>query len=363
MKDKEHQQVIIIGGGPAGITAGLTLQSRGISCLIIDSHTTNLVKLGECIPPNALPLFKKIGLEKLLYHEEHQFYFGNQSLWGSNEISEKNFLFDKHNKGILLNRSFFETQIKEIAIHNKVKWLNGYSLHTIEKTTEKTKVVVKSKDNTLSFTCDYLIDATGRKASICRKMNVTKETIDQLASISFQFLVEEKIPSFVHTESYQNGWIYLAPAKAKMITVMIFTDIDLLPNKENEKGFVKKIINQSQLIRELLGGEIQEDQILELKTRIANTTFLRKPYGDNWIAVGDAAYSYDPISSYGITSAIAGGYYGAHALTEAISGKTEAFQVYQYIMENAFNAYTIKLKEQYKQEKRWAKEPFWTRRN
>ena len=144
---------------------------------------------------------------------------------------------------------------------------------------------------------------------------------------------------------------------------MIFTDIDLLPNKENEKGFVKKVINQSQLIRELLGGEIQEDQILELKTRIANTTFLQKPYGDNWIAVGDAAYSYDPISSYGITSAIAGGYYGAHALTEAISGKTEAFQVYQYIMENAFNKYTIKLKEQYKLEKRWEKEPFWIRRN
>ncbi|MGB0176435.1 MAG: hypothetical protein ACPF9D_04660 [Owenweeksia sp.] len=61
--------------------------------------------------------------------------------------------------------------------------------------------------------------------------------------------------------------------------------------------------------------------------------------------MGDAAYAYDPISSFGITSALAGGYYGGHALADTLGGRTDALKVYRYVMENAFNGYLEKLEK------------------
>ena len=362
MKDNTFFDVIIIGGGPAGIAAGLTLNSRNVSTVIVEANHDINSKLGECIPPNAYPLFQKMGLETLLTNEKHHLYYGNKSAWGDESFQEKIFLFEKHHKGILLNRSFFESQMRDIAEQNQINKLIGYTLYSLEKEETTTKIVLKSKTDTLTLFCNYVIDATGRKASVCRKIGVEKKELDQLTSLNFKYKVKEPIPFFVHTVSFENGWIYVSSSEENSVTVMIFTDLDLIPTKNKEKDFILDAINNSPLAPEVFQSALVSEDIYDLKTRVANTTCLDKPYGENWLAIGDAAYSFDPLSSYGITSALAAGYYGGHALANTILKEEQALDVYQYIMENAFNNYKIQLQEQYALENRWINSVFWKRR-
>ena len=106
----------------------------------------------------------------------------------------------------------------------------------------------------------------------------------------------------------------------------------------------------------------QTIQPFDLQILPTGTTALPKPYGQNWIAVGDAAYAFDPISSYGITSGIAAGYYGGNALADVITGKENSLEVYHYILETAFQKYLIALEYQYAAEAKWPTALFWKNR-
>jgi len=99
-----------------------------------------------------------------------------------------------------------------------------------------------------------------------------------------------------------------------------------------------------------------------LTTSTASTSYLAQRYGATWLAVGDAAFAYDPISSYGITSALEGGYYAGNAIADKFAGKAEALPAYDYLISSAFKIYNEMYLHQYRQEQRWPEEQFWKRR-
>ena len=81
------------------------------------------------------------------------------------------------------------------------------------------------------------------------------------------------------------------------------------------------------------------------------------------MAVGDAAFAYDPISSYGISSALGSGYYAGNAIADYLRGYKEAQLAYRMVTERAFFQYLHMLRHQYLQEQRWLNSPFWNRRH
>ena len=141
---------------------------------------------------------------------------------------------------------------------------------------------------------------------------------------------------------------------------MFFTLQELLPNRDNISSFLIKELNTTLHLSKIIRPAPEEFK--NVKVMPAGTSCLSTPYGDNWIAVGDAAYAYDPISSYGITSALASGFYAGQALASTLSGKSDAMPTYRYIVENAFKAYMQRLMNHYALENRWSNSPFWKNR-
>jgi len=141
---------------------------------------------------------------------------------------------------------------------------------------------------------------------------------------------------------------------------MFFTLQELLPNRDNISSFLIKELNTTLHLSKIIRPAPEEFK--NVKVMPAGTSCLSTPYSDNWIAVGDAAYAYDPISSYGITSALASGFYAGQALASTLSGKSDAMPTYRYIVENAFKAYMQRLMNHYALENRWSNSPFWKNR-
>ncbi|MBO3697351.1 NAD(P)/FAD-dependent oxidoreductase [Roseivirga sp. E12] len=358
--DKLHYNVSIIGGGPAGVATAIMLAARGVSHCIIEAQPEPTAKAGEALPPSARPLFRQLGIEDLLQHTSHSPYYGNMSCWGSNEFVQEEFIHHLHGHGYLLNRQHFESQLQSLMQKQATKFYSAYRLQHVEPANPGIKIEIANGVCSKSITSDFVVDATGRKASVCRRLGIEKEVYDDQFALSFRVKLKEPMARQIYIEAIDTGWWYAAPFGDKEMTLMFFTAKDLLPTKPNTVEFLQEAHHNTQHMPKSL--DLSQVETSMVKVMPAGTSSLQVPYGENWLAVGDAAYAYDPISSYGITSALASGYYAGHALSDHLAGQRDALVTYRYIMEKAFQGYLEKLFHQYDSEKRWSDGSYWKNR-
>jgi flavin-dependent dehydrogenase len=358
--DNQAYQVIIIGGGPAGIATSLSLSSRGISNCVVESDSIPKAKSGEAIPPNAKPLLKKMGIMHLVNDPKHTVYYGNKSCWGTSELEQKEFIQGIYGHGYLLDRFYFEQQLREHLKSHSAPIKEGVQFRKVLETSYGVEVLLDNGGQPETIHAKYIVDATGRKASVCRQLGISKVKMDHQFAITLHLSLSQEIEHEVLIEATENGWWYAAPQHDKELTIMFFTLLELLPNKYDIKSFIQReLANSIHLSKIIQVDTFQYDQIKIMPT---GTSRLDVPYGKNWIAVGDAAFSYDPISSYGITSALASGFYAGHALAASLLDEKDAMAAYRYVMETTFDTYIEKLKHQYAQENRWENSIYWKNR-
>jgi 2-polyprenyl-6-methoxyphenol hydroxylase-like FAD-dependent oxidoreductase len=167
--------------------------------------------------------------------------------------------------------------------------------------------------------------------------------------------------SFTLVEAVRSGWWYSARLPDEKLMVVYFTDCDLLDHK------VLKTSGWFALLRET---EHTSNRVLE-----GDYSPLAKPHmlaahgarldvvsGERWLAVGDAAAAYDPLSSYGISSALGAGFYAASAIVDFLAGNQDALPAYRRIIEQSYAQYLSLHQDYYALERRWPDELFWRRR-
>ena len=174
-------------------------------------------------------------------------------------------------------------------------------------------------------------------------MNLTTPQI-QVKNTAFHLFVE----IVMWWMGIENNW----PSNPAQNQLQVKTPIHpLFLSKELEKSIhISKIIEGASL------------DFSTIKIMPTGTSRLDVPYGDYWIAVGDAAFSFDPISSYGITSALGSGFYVGHALACQLLKEEDAMTTYRYVLENIFEVYLEKLRNHYALEHRWKEKPYWKNR-
>ena len=85
--------------------------------------------------------------------------------------------------------------------------------------------------------------------------------------------------------------------------------------------------------------------------------------GEGWLAVGDAATAFDPLTSYGITSALAGGLQAAEVIKKALDGTSQEVARYAAQIRAIYAGYRKTQIAYYRLERRWPTSPFWSRRS
>ena len=78
MADSECD-VAIVGGGPAGATAALTLARAGLLVFLIEGLRYERPRVGETLPPSAQPLLHRLGLWEAFAQLDSTPSFGTQS--------------------------------------------------------------------------------------------------------------------------------------------------------------------------------------------------------------------------------------------------------------------------------------------
>jgi flavin-dependent dehydrogenase len=102
--------------------------------------------------------------------------------------------------------------------------------------------------------------------------------------------------------------------------------------------------------------------LVEVRVRNASTGLLEKIAGPGWLAVGDAASVYDPLSAAGIGKALHSGLEAASAIHRHLSGNNVCINEYAVTIREQFQKYLEQRNYYYHKERRWVQNLFWQRR-
>jgi flavin-dependent dehydrogenase len=111
---------------------------------------------------------------------------------------------------------------------------------------------------------------------------------------------------------------------------------------------------------------IQKHELLldgEIRIVQAESSFLDRVAGDAWLAAGDAAASFDPLSAQGITSAVNSGLDAASAAAAWLSGDRKAALAYADRVRRSYAEYLTHRSVYYRIERRWLNGEFWKSRH
>ncbi|NEP54757.1 MAG: NAD(P)/FAD-dependent oxidoreductase, partial [Moorea sp. SIO3C2] len=88
---------------------------------------------------------------------------------------------------------------------------------------------------------------------------------------------------------------------------------------------------------------------------------LDRTAGNGWLAVGDAASAFDPISSQGIYKALWDGLEAAKAIASYLRER-RGLEEYESLIASRFDNYLTQRNYFYQMERRWSTSAFWQRR-
>jgi len=152
---------VIIGGGPAGSAAAISLARLGYAVVLFDKSEYHTIRFGETLQPEAHKLLTHLGVWAQFISDNHFQSFGIQSAWGQDALYESNFIFNPFGHGWHLNRVRFDTMLVSAAEKAGVLVLRGSQIiRCCNNAKGQWSLSVLIKDKLHQFRAPFLIDAT-----------------------------------------------------------------------------------------------------------------------------------------------------------------------------------------------------------
>ncbi|MBB1303188.1 tryptophan 7-halogenase [Pseudoalteromonas sp. SR44-8] len=367
--------VVIIGAGVAGCIAALAL-CDSYQVTLIDKSEMPEERIGECLAPAARRILQQLDLLTEFENQlvanvltpQHLHNAGLQISWGQSTPYVTDNLSNPDGLGWRLDRQVFESFLREKALQRGVRCIWPAKLAHSEYQGQRWQITLTQlqQEQTINIASQFVIDATGREAHFAKKYTARKQH-DRLISCwaTVANTIENQLGSICAT---QNGWWYSAPLPNQRRVLAFQTDPDLLTKglQRDAKLFTQHAqcyANQAKIL------DVCQQPITLHGIVSANSTRLDCFAGQQWAALGDAALSFDPISSQGIFNAMASAMQLADLMKKLdIVNKIEHDsqlqfkKLYQQQIEQIWHRYLDHKHYFYAQEQRWSNSPFWQRR-
>lgn len=358
-------QVIVAGGGPAGAAAAIVLARSGRRVLLASGAQGDAFRVGEAVPPAVRPLLRDLGVLDRFLADAPLPCYGNVSVWGGDEPAATDFIFDPNGHGWHLDRARFDATLRDAARDVSAEVLSAARLVGAVRDGANWQVTLSnSEGDDEELRCDWLIDATGRRAAVARRVGATRLRDDRLVAFyaRFRSAVGADRDSRTAIEANPDGWWYTALVPSGERVVAFLTDADLVDRAAmlSTAGFSQQL-GASRYVRGVLTDHRYE-AVGAPHGADAGTARLERVTGVGWVAVGDAAVSFDPLSSQGILTALFTGLRAGQAIDRALAGDPTGLDGYVRRVDEIDRAYRRHRAVYYAAEGRWPDRPFWRRR-
>ena len=331
----KHTNICIVGAGPGGICAALSLAKRNIPCTLIDKATFPRDKVdGDILPTIVMRSLFRIIPELVDKLEQAEF---SKPVWGNHIFAPNGKKITIHYPSVSLGEykdypscyatrreDFDNMLLEEIRNEPLIEFIEGQGISDFERIGNE--VILKDKKGKFQIQTPLVFIANGANSALARKLaNIKVEDEHCAVAVRGYFegvenLLDEDYPELYFIEGLLPGILYLARLPNGQVNLNMGLRSDIVKDKKMQ-------------LRNLMFNFIKNDPIL--KKRFANAKLVgrvkgytlpfgtkkRKLCGDNYMLIGDAAGMIDVASGNGIGNAMISGIMAAEKAESCIAEK------------------------------------------
>jgi flavin-dependent dehydrogenase len=351
---KASFDVVVAGGGPAGSATAIDLSRRGFRVALIEQSAYENFRVGETLPPEIRRLLTELGVWERFLASERVESHGILSAWETPIARHRDFLYNPYGCGWHIERAGFDAMLAGAAADTGAELIVSARVTALDKDLNGQWLIEIAAGGKKQTVCGrLLVDATGRKASIARKLGCGVQAVDLLVG-AVTVLPRPGAEPWTLIEAAENGWWYSAPLPEDRIVFAYMTDSDLL--KDSSWG---ELLKQAPLTSERAPAMDKPARI----HIVSAASVLRQPVtGPNWVAAGDAALAFDPLSGLGIYKTIESGLRSSAAIVRCLEGDCSGMVEYENWTADGFRSYLSMRRQFYGSVQRWPGSRFWQRR-
>ena len=297
-------EVCVLGGGPAGSVIARRLAQLGHRTLVIERNPEPRGQRTESLAPSILQILDSLGLSgavvsATLCREKRALV-----RWDSISIQTK--LFE--HPSLLVQRSLLDLRLREEAARAGANVLAPASARTPQRMTSGGWLIpAKTSKGLTTIAAHFLIDARGKRWSTSAAVNGPRTV-----AISAAWRHTDKTYMETRIEAGTDEWYWGCPLRHGLYSATVFVDATRAAGLSGDarKELYQRLLFRSELLSDLSHGAMATP----ISVRDATSHTASDLIEEDYIRIGEAAFSIDPLSSQGVQSAILSAIHGAAAV-------------------------------------------------
>jgi flavin-dependent dehydrogenase len=351
-----ESDVAIIGAGSAGCSAAIGLAKLGYAVTILEQEQHRRLLFGETLSGTAEHALREADVWDEFIRTQHLSWTRHVSAWGTSELSYLDLLFQSSGTGWFLNRATFDATMRARASAAGCSLHSSATILSCERQQSKWRLRVRRRLEEYFVQTRFLIDAAGRVGSKWIRPFPERTVTDCMIAAAFVF-ARNTSEHYTLVETVPQGWFYSASADGQFV-LLFMTDPDL---PQSLLDVAAEQLQEAPHTLKRLGEPLQN--AVQRWTLAAGSGLRNCVATKNWVAVGDARMTLDPLCSSGILSALRSGCDAAKLIFRVDNGIHGAIHDYREQTMRTYAQYLRERRFYYGRERRWLNTPFWMRRS
>lgn len=296
--------VVVIGGGPAGSTAGLLLAREGLQVLITEREHFPRFHIGESLLPRNMTLFRQLGIEEKLRSIPHTDKYGVEVALGhedgSSFFSFSDCLGDGEVRALNVERAAFDALLLAEAERAGASVWRGRPVDRILHLEDGN---VRLEIGAQTIRARYVIDASGQSTVVGNHLR-TRTILPDLKKVAYfgHFSGVRRHRGF--REGYpaivmmRDGWFWIIPLDQTRTSVGLVLRLSLAKQVGARPA---EMLDLAISRCPMMARRMENATPLNECTAIADYSYRCRPYaGEGYFLAGDAATFVDPVFSTGV---------------------------------------------------------------
>jgi flavin-dependent dehydrogenase len=348
-----RRDVVIVGGGPAGLAAGAVCARDGRRVTLFERGAPEDFRVGETLGAEVGARLRELGgweaMEPVLGAQAQ--FLSVRSAWGSSAIEERSTVFHPLGAGWHVDRTRFDLGLLAWARREGVDVRTESGGCSVTRDGDGFLVTPRRGEPVWGR---RLLDASGRGAPATASLGEGRWLAhDRQVAILQRFHPApsaDPAPGLI-LESVEAGFWYASQLADGTLLAVLITDADVLAALgDGRDARFASALARTRHTAERVGGAAPIGPPLTFRS---DSGRLIPDRGDGWRALGDAAMSTDPLGGNGVARALKSVADATADLDAPVDpGRAEA----------RFSDYLDQRTEFYWLEDRWPDVPFWSRR-
>ncbi|QMU71376.1 chloramphenicol-biosynthetic FADH2-dependent halogenase CmlS [Streptacidiphilus sp. P02-A3a] len=334
-------KVAVIGAGPAGCVAALTLQKLGHEVEVFEKGQFPRYRVGESFLPGTLSVFNRLGLQDkidaagFVKKPSATFLWGqDQAPWTFSFATPRTtpWVFDH---AIQVKREEFDQLLLDEVRERGVTVHEGAAVTEVDIFTD-TKVSLTIRQGTVSrvVESDFVIDAGGAGSPLARQLKIRRydEFYKNFAVWSYFKCPDPfqgDLRGTTYSITFEDGWVWMIPLKGDIYSVGLVVDRSK-SNEVRELGperFYRETLAKATRATDILGDSEMIDEV-----RIVHDWSYDAEHfsAGRYFLTGDSACFTDPLFSQGVHLATQSAVSAAAAIDRITQDESELDAVHQW---------------------------------